>query len=186
MSISKLQGEVELNQAIESTGYHPALVADALGSALGHESCLAYVVHQETTFDSQEVRRHVTVLALTQTRFVVAHADEHDSVPTIRVTATTEAVPLHQIKSVVVSRTISDAATSTVDEVLLTIGWGGVSRLELDPAGCDDPNCEADHGYAGAVSSDDLQIRVAAAAEGREAVVRLLTFVDALSAATSR
>ena len=186
MSISRLQDEVELRQAIEATGYHPALVADAVASALGRESCHAYVVHQETTFDSQEVRRHVTVLALTHTRFIVAHADEQDGAPTTRVTATTEAVPLNQINSVVVSRTISDASTSTVDEVLLTLGWGGVSRIELDPAGCDDPNCEADHGYAGAVSSDDLQIRVAAAAEGRDAVMRLLTFVDALSTATSR
>lgn len=186
MTTSRLKHEEHLRQAIEATGYHPSLVADALASALGSESSTAYVVHQETTFDSQEVRRHVTVLALTASRFVVAHADEHDSSPNTRVTATTEAVPLRQINSVVVSRTISDPSTSNVDEVLLTIGWGGVSRIELEPADCEDPNCDADHGYTGAVSSDDLQIRVAAAAEGQEAVSRLLAFVDALSTATSR
>ncbi|MEO7663648.1 MAG: DUF5998 family protein, partial [Candidatus Limnocylindrales bacterium] len=33
--------------------------------------------HQETTFDHDTVRRHITVLAMTPTRLVVAHADDY-------------------------------------------------------------------------------------------------------------
>ena len=34
-------------------------------------------MHQETTFDHDTVRRHITVLALTTSRLVIAHADDH-------------------------------------------------------------------------------------------------------------
>ena len=48
----------------------------------------------------------------------------------------------------------------------MTIGWGGVGRVDLEPAGCSDPQCEADHGYTGVLTSDDFSIRVSAAADG--------------------
>jgi hypothetical protein len=71
-------------------------------------------------------------------------------------------------------------------EAVLTIGWGAVGRLDLEPAGCSDPNCEADHGYTGSLSSDDFSLRVSAAADGAGAVAQLLTFAEALSARTGR
>ena len=49
----------------------------------------------------------------------------------------------------------------------MTIGWGGVSRLDLEPAGCSDPECDADHGYTGVLASDDFSLRVSAAADGK-------------------
>ncbi|MBB0229817.1 DUF5998 family protein, partial [Streptomyces calidiresistens] len=70
-----------LRAAIERSGYYPALVADAVESAVGREPVVSYLVHQETTFDSNEVRRHVTVLVLTATRFVVSHTDEQPADP---------------------------------------------------------------------------------------------------------
>ena len=48
-----------------------------VATALAGEDVHAHLVHQETTFDSEEVRRHVTVLVVTGTRLVVAHADDH-------------------------------------------------------------------------------------------------------------
>ena len=63
--------------------------------------------------------------------------------------------------------------------------WGAVGRIDLEPAGCADPECEADHGYTGVVTSDDYSLRVSAAAEGPEAVANLLGFADALSARTA-
>ena len=45
-------------------------------------------------------------------------------------------------------------------EAVLTIGWGGVGRVDLEPAGCGDPECEADHGYTGVLASDDFSLRV--------------------------
>ena len=70
-------------------------------------------------------------------------------------------------------------------EVVLTIGWGAVSRIDLEPAACGDPNCEADHGYTGNSTADDLSLRVSEAGDGPETVRRALAFAQALSEATA-
>ena len=70
-----------------------------------------------------------------------------------------------------------------VREVMLTIGWGAVSRLDLEPATCGDPECTADHGYAGTSSNDDFSVRVSEAGDGAAAVERTLQFAAALSGA---
>jgi hypothetical protein len=182
-----------LRAAIDHAGYHPELVADAVDAAVAGETVEAFVVHQETTFDAEEVRRHITVLALTPGRLVLGHADDHpaDSVtPTSYVTASTEAVPLTSVRSVVVNRVVTDPmryhSGTSPQEVTVTIGWGAVSRLDLEPATCGDPECEGDHGYTGTASADDIALRVSEAAEGADAVVRLLGFAAALSRATGR
>ena len=67
-----------LRAAIERSGYYPGLVFDAVASALGSEPVTAYAVHHDAIFDpGMEVRRHMTVLALTPTRLVYSHTDEH-------------------------------------------------------------------------------------------------------------
>jgi hypothetical protein len=182
-----------LRAAIEHAGYYPALVADAVDAAVAGEPIEAFVVHQETTFDSDEVRRHITVLVLTPTRLVLGHADDHpaDAVtPAPYVTASTEAVPLAAVRSVVVNRVVSDPMRyrggGAAQEVTVTIGWGAVSRLDLEPATCGDPDCDADHGYTGTASADDIALRVSEAAEGADAVARMLGFAAALSRATAR
>lgn len=180
-----------LRVAVERAGYFPDLVADVVGVALAGEDVVSHLVHQETTFDSTEVRRHVTVLALTQTRLVVAHADDHGpdgSVPTTYASASTEAVPLHHVRSVVLSHVVAEPERyrpgAPARDVTLTIGWGSVQRLDLEPAGCSDPDCEADHGYTGTSTADDIVVRVSAEAEGDDAVRAALDFARSLSAAT--
>ena len=119
--------------------------------------------------------------------------DDHpaDAVtPTSYVTASTEAVPLSSIKSVVINRVVTDPMRYhggiSPQEVTVTIGWGAVSRLDLEPASCGDPECDADHGYTGTASADDIALRVSEAAEGADAVARMLDFAAALSRATGR
>ena len=68
----------EVRTEIQRAGYYPALVADVVGSAVGSASVEAYLVHQETTFDQDSVRRHITVLVITPATLVVVHADDHD------------------------------------------------------------------------------------------------------------
>ncbi|HET8971074.1 MAG TPA: DUF5998 family protein [Candidatus Nanopelagicales bacterium] len=184
--------EPRLRADIERSGYYPALVADTLGTALADEPVTAYVVHHEAAFDHDELRRHVTVLALTPSRLVVGHTDEHpadETSPTAYATSSTEAVRLERIDSVVVTRVAADPATHTsgapVRECVLTIGWGAVARIDLEPAACVDPECEADHGYTGTASNDDLSVRVSAAADGAEVVEQALAFAAALSQATA-
>jgi hypothetical protein len=181
-----------LHEDIERSGYYPTLVAESLDTALADEPVLAYVVHHEATFDRDELRRHVTVLALTPTRLIVGHTDEHapDETSTLPyATASTEAVRLERVDSVVVTRIVVDPAAhrtgGPLREVLLTIGWGAVNRIELEPAGCADPECEADHGYTGTSSNDDVSLRVSEAADGAEVVRQVLVFAAALSSATT-
>ncbi|MFK0195090.1 MULTISPECIES: DUF5998 family protein [Kitasatospora] len=181
----------DLRSAIERSGYYPALVSEAVESAVGPEPISSYLVHQETTFDANEVRRHVTVLVLTPSRFVVSHTDEQNgdaATPVPYATTSTETVRLDRITSVVVSRMVANPETYTPGtpprEVVLTIGWGAVQRLDLEPAGCSDPNCEADHGYTGSATADDLSLRVSEAGDGPETVAQALVFARALSEAT--
>ena len=61
-------------------------------------------------------------------------------------------------------------------ELTLTLGWGAVSRLDLMPATCGDPDCEADHGYEGTVASDDISLRISADADGEAAVGQAMAF----------
>ena len=181
----------ELRREIERAGYYPELVADSVLSALADEAISSFVVHLETTFDSDAVRRHVTVLALTRTRLVTAHVDDHgpDGEGTEPVAvASTESVALSSVRSVVLGHRFAaperHRSGDAPAELTLTVGWGTVSRVDLEPAGCADPACEADHGYTGVIGSDDFSLRVSAAAEGPEAVAELLGFADALSART--
>ena len=104
-------GLQELRREIDRAGYYPQLVAEAIEDALAAEPVRACCVHQETTFDADEVRRHVTVLALTPTRLVVGHADDHPADELMAapyVTASTETVALSAVTSVVVQRVVTE------------------------------------------------------------------------------
>jgi hypothetical protein len=186
----------ELRAAIEKSGYYPDVVADAVNAAVAGEHVVSYLVHHEPTIDRDEVRRHVTVVVLTPNRLIVAHTDEHepdDLLPAPYASTSTEAVMLSSVRSVVVNRMVANPASYAgkpvpppgANEVVLTIGWGGLGRLDLEPAACSDPQCDADHGYTGVVASDDFSIRVSAAADGTEAVAHVLAFAEALSSATA-
>lgn len=172
---------------ISRAGYYPEIVADGLHDALAGEPVHAYVLQHEPTFDGDEIRRHMTVLTLTPSRIVVVHTDEHPGdalLPKAYTSTTTEAVAVGSVASVVVTRMVASDSTQ-LEEAVLTISWGAVSRVELEPARCSDPDCDADHGYTGSVSGDDFSLRVSAAADGGAAVERLLEFARVLSAATS-
>jgi hypothetical protein len=186
-----------LRTAIEESGYYPDVVSDAVRAAVADEQVVSFLVHHEPTIDERdEVRRHVTVLVLTPSRLILAHTDEHapdDLLPAPYTSSSTEAVTLSAIRSVVVSRMVANPETYAgkpipapgANEAVLTIGWGAVGRIDLEPAGCSDPDCEADHGYTGVLASDDFSLRVSAAAEGPQAVADLLAFAHALSARTA-
>lgn len=197
-----------LRDEIDRAGFYPAVVADVLESTLGDEGVEAHLVHLETTFDADDdLRRHVTVLGLTATRLVIVHADDHTDQPdeghaaaapdSPPVTAartyaavTAEAIPLTGIHGVVTTHIIDRPEQhrpgSLPLEVTIGVAWGIASRIDIEPAACDNPECEADHGYTGSVTADDLSLRVSSAAEGSSAVQAALAFARALSAATAQ
>ncbi len=183
-----------LRSAIERSGYYPGLVADAVTSALSSEAVVSYVVHHDALFDpAMEVRRHMTVLVLTPTRLVYSHTDENpaeDAGGRPQAETSTEAVRFSRISSVAVTRVVPDPASyvpgvTMPTEVVLTVGWNVLSRIELEPAHCGDENCEADHGYSGTITADDLSLRVSEAADGQDAVRQVLEFAGVLAEATA-
>jgi Family of unknown function (DUF5998) len=184
----------DLRAAIERTGYYPGLVTDAVASALGAEPVMAYFVQHDAIFDpAMEVRRHITVLVLTPGRLIYSHTDEHPGEENEAPSAetSTEAVRFSRIQSVAITRVVPDPASyipsvTMPTEVVLTIGWNVLSHVELEPAHCGDESCDADHGYTGTITTDDLTLRVSEAADGADCVTQVLAFAEALSAATAR
>ncbi|MCZ4500815.1 MAG: hypothetical protein JWQ74_3370 [Marmoricola sp.] len=193
MPVTSEDQTAELSAAIEQSGYYPAVVRAGVESAVAGDRVVSFLVHHEPTIDRDEVRRHITVVVLTPSRLILCHTDEHapdDLLPEPYTSTSTEAVELSQVKSVVVNRMVANPAAVTgatvpaPAEAVLTIGWGGINRVDLEPASCSDPQCEADHGYTGVVASDDFSIRVSSAADGQASVDRLLTFAESLSTST--
>ena len=175
---------------IEQAGYYPALVADVLKAAIGPHSVDAHLVQAETTIDTETVRRHITVLVMSGGRLVIAHADDHpDEAATTEVeaaTATTECIPLASVRGVMLTHVVPEPSSyvpgSLGRELTLTVGWGTVSRVDLLPATCGDPQCDADHGYDGTITGDDISLRISADAEGEGSLNQAMSFANALSA----
>lgn len=182
----------ELTRAIERTGYYPAVVCSGVDSAVAGEPVVSFLVHHEPTIDRDEVRRHITVAVLTPSRLILAHTDEHegdDLLPAPYTSTSTEAIRLSSVKAVAVTRMVANPAGVQDDvppaaEAVLNLGWGGVKRIDMEPAMCPDPQCDADHGYTGVSSPDDFSLRVSAVADGQAAVDALLAFADELAALT--
>lgn len=184
---------LELRTALDRVGYYPAEVAAAVDDSLAGEKVVSYVIHHEPTFDRDEVRRHITVLVITPHRLLITHTDENppdDLLPRPYTSTSTEAIPLARIASVSLTRMVAQSSDGPhviappVAEAVLTVGWGAVAQIDLEPAECGDPECVADHGYSGALTAEDFSLRISETADGREAVGHLLAFARSLSTAT--
>jgi hypothetical protein len=178
----------DLRSEIDACGYFPELVEDAITIALADEDLLDFVVHHEPTFNHDEIHRHVTVLALTRTRLIVGHTDDQPAEPPalgIYAASSTESVALSKINTVALTRVVTQpeayrTGSEEIHETWLAVGWGAVRRIDLEQATCSDPQCEADHGYTGALVGDDLTVRMSAAADGPDRVARLVRFASSL------
>ena len=146
--------------------------------ALADEELVDFVVHHEPTFNRDEIHRHVTVLALTPSRLLVGHTDDHHGDPPESGTsaaASTESVPLqqdrhrrrHPGRAANQRRTRPGPSAST--KTWLTVGWGTMRRIDLEQASCEDPECEADHGYTGLVGGRRLDRPDECGGRGRRA-----------------
>ncbi len=179
----------ELRRDIDACGYFPDLIAETMALATAGEPVLQHVVHHEATFARDEIQRHLSVLVLTPTRLIVGHTDESDTPGEAgQAMSTTESVRLDKITSVALTRVVvhperHGSKRSATTETWLSVGWGTASRVELEPAHCGDPECDADHGYTGTFASEDLTVRMSVAADGADNVAKLVTFATALQLA---
>ena len=175
-----------LGGSLVRAGFYPELVAHAIAQELEGRAVLAHLVHVDTHFDYDEIHRHITVLVLAADVLLAVHLDDHAADPegqAVLAQVSTELVPLTAIASVLLTTGHADPArfhpSDPVAEVTLGVQWAGGQRLDLQPAGCADPQCEEDHGYTGTAAREDLVIRVAADAEGQAAVDGAVVFARA-------
>lgn len=181
----------ELRADIDSCGYFPNLVENGVLLTAGDEEIRNFVVHHEPTFDRDEIHRHLTVLLLTPTRVIVGHTDDHPAVDGDQrsyAASSTESIAVGRLNTVVLTRVVPDPENFTpggspVEETWLSLGWGAMRRMELEPASCGDPSCEADHGFSGTMATDDLTIRMSSAGDGADRVHRLIRFATDLQQA---
>ncbi len=171
-----------LVEQINDCGFFPQLVTDSVALAVGDEPVQSHLVHHEATFANDGISRHLSVLALTPTRLVVSHTDDNTDDPQGPVAiSSTESVPLRLLGAVALSRVVAHpeqfgASGAEVVETWLTLSWQSMRKVDLEPATCGDPNCEADHGFTGSDFAEDMVIRMSPAADGPENVARLVTF----------
>lgn len=184
-------GGTSLGEALERAGFYPELVADTLDEVLDGRTVSTHLVHVDTHFDYEEIHRHITVLALAEDVLAALHLDDHaldEGGQHMMAQVSTEVVSLRRIDSVVATtvhpRPEQYRRGDPVAEVTLAVTWAGGQRIDLAPAGCADPQCDADHGYTGTSAREDLVLRVAAEAEGQSAVDAAVSFARALRRAT--
>src|SRR5690625_3217871 len=92
-----------LHESLERAGYFPTHVRDVVDVSLAGEDVVAQLVHLDTTVVNVELPLHVTALALTPTRLVIAHVhhlppDAVGGAPAA--VASTEAIPLRAVNGV--------------------------------------------------------------------------------------
>ncbi|MFD1719113.1 DUF5998 family protein [Georgenia deserti] len=180
----------QLRADLDRAGYYPDVVAGVIDVALADEPVVSFLVHPETTFDETEVFRHLTALVLTPSRLVIAHVDDapgEQAGPAAL--ATTDAVALNRVRSVTLTHGVSEPARGSAmqtQELTLAVNWGTAQSVDLQPASCGDPECEADHGYTGTLAPEGVELRISAHAEGSAALRGAIDFARALSAATAR
>lgn len=181
-----------LDSSLQRAGFYPRMVADVVHDALDGREPLSHLVHLETHFDRTEVHRHITVLVLTSDMMVITHVDDQqldDDGDQVVAQISTESVPVTQIRSVVLSYLYTQPQnyqpSDPVRELTLAIAWSGGQRIDMGPASCGDPQCEADHGYTGTIAQEDIVLRVSEEADGTNAVQNAKSFARALRKANT-
>ncbi len=182
----------DLESTLQRAGFYPRLVHDVVMDALDGQESLAHLVHLETHFDRTEVHRHITVLVLTEEMLVITHVDDQqldDAGEQVVAQVSTESVPVGQIRSVVLSYLYAQPQdykpSDPARELTVAIAWSGGQRVDMGPASCGDPNCDADHGYTGTIAQEDIALRISAEAEGLQAVADAKAFARALRAVST-
>lgn len=182
----------DLETTLQRTGFYPLLVADVVNDALDGQQPVSHLVHLETHFDRTEVHRHITVLVLTTDTLVVTHVDDQqldEAGKQVVAQVSTESVPVTQIRSVVLTYLFSQPQdykhSDPARELTLSIAWSGGQRMELGPAACGDPQCDADHGYTGTMAQEDIALRISSEADGLAAVADAKAFARALRKASN-
>ncbi|ALD64301.1 DUF5998 family protein [Glutamicibacter soli] len=181
----------DLQHDLVRAGFYPQMVQDVLAEAMLDLPVVDHFLHLETHFDHTEVHRHITVMVRSEKVLFIVHVDDqqlddhgHDVMAQVSV----EMVSLARIESVATSYVYHQpqhySGTDLVRELTFGMSWDGTKRIDLAPAECADPQCDADHGLNGTSQPEDLVLRVSSEADGQRAVDKAREFAVRLRLAT--
>ena len=181
----------QLQQDLAKAAFYPQMIQDVLAEAMGQAPVLEHLVHLETHFDHAEVHRHITVLVLSDKAMFIIHVDDQQMDShgrEVMAQISTEMISLQRISLVATNYIFAQpqhySASSQVRELTSGVSWNGTKRIDLAPAMCEDPQCDADHGLNGTSQPEDLVIRVSAEADGQPAVDKARAFAVRLRQAS--
>jgi len=181
----------ELQNDLVRAGFYPQMVQDVLAEAMLDQPVVDHFVHLETHFDQNEVHRHITVMVRSHKVLFILHVDDQqldDHGKDVMAQVSVEMIKLDRIESVATSFVYHQpqhySKADPVRELTFGLSWDGTKRIDLAPASCGDPQCDADHGLNGTSQPEDLVLRVSAEADGQNAVDRAREFAVRLRLAT--
>ena len=106
---------------------------------------------------------------------IIAHADDYTDDPSgpWGRRRRDDRVDPRMVRGVMLTHVVPDPATTVPaprqrsDPHRRVVG-ATINRVDLLPATCGDPDCDADHGFEGTIASDDLVLRISADADGAD------------------
>ena len=133
-----------------------------VAAALGPRSNVqTFFVRPETVFDQDSVYDSIAAFAVTGNRLLVVVSDvSYEFNPQGEFITTTQFVNLDSIKDfqIVRSRVADGPEAGALASVRMRLRWGAGWQHDIRPASCDNPNCDADHGYMAVITGDDGEI----------------------------
>jgi hypothetical protein len=164
------------------------IVADVAAALRPLDPMEAFFIRPETVFDQDSVFDAVAVYVLTARHLVIVATDvTYELSPAGDFVTTTQVVPLTHIRDyqIVRRRVLDGPEKGTLAAISLRLRWGGGWNVDVRPAACDDPTCEADHGYVAMGQTDDGELLLDSSLSA-EAFAEGLAFIDQLLTAVNR
>lgn len=161
------------------------VLADLAAAVKDIQPITGYFIRPETVFDRDSVFDSVSVFVLTPRFLAIIVTDvTYELSPAGDFVTTTQIVNLDRIADfqVIRRRVLEGPQAGSISTVHMRLRWGNGWGADIRPASCDDPTCEADHGYIAMGQGDDGEI-VLDSTLSPEIFARGVEFIDQLSAA---
>lgn len=142
-----------------------------------------YFVRPQTVFDRDSVYESISCYVVTDREFIVVNVDvTYEFAATGDLMTSVHHVPLEMVRDfqVLRRRSLDRERKGDVSGVAMQIRWGSSWSTDTLPASCDDPTCQADHGYMARTAGDDCEIVVDEKAMEKETFDKGLAFIGAL------
>lgn len=138
-----------------------SFVYDDIAHALGTDTILSFYTRPEMMFDADSVYQRVVAFIVTEHRLILLFSDtNYEMTPRGEYVTTMQSVNLSSIKEhhLIRRRELEGDDAGRLNSVMLRLRWGAAWSQDLQPGGCDDPECTNDHGYVGVSTNEDFQV----------------------------